>query len=123
MKPSLHHLIEEHFKVSKLLFWRSQKWHVCNKDGDWQLFEVEPKKCVMHRTHYSHAVAYIYNDKVKPRCMDGCAELTASDPDFFVKLDNYLERRCFEGCFDRIDKAASAFATAISPPTSGSWKI
>lgn len=96
MTPSLHHLVEDHFKPKWWQFWRKQKYHVCHNNG---IYEVPTKCVILGKSHSAKLCATIGTNEVVPDCggtitYGGCPPLKASDPNFFKKLDEYLAHGC-----------------------------
>lgn len=115
MIPSLHHLVEDHFKPKWWQFFRKQKYHVCRDYGQWVIFDV-PIKCVSARAHSPNRCARVEADEVIPNCDDECPTIKASDPAFFTKLDEFLARECDTGNRLKVEKFISATMGPQGPP-------
>ena len=111
MQVVLHELIEDYFRPKWWQFWHRQKFHVCNKGDNWgstwQIYEVRPKLCILEQKHYSGPVAGVEADRVIPR-KDGWDPIFASDPEFFKKLDHYLNHGEFGDLRNNWEKKAYA---------------
>jgi hypothetical protein len=116
MTPSLRHLIEDHFKPKWWQFWKKQEYHTCQNYGHMVIYEV-PTKCITTgQMHSPKQCAFIEFGKVTPHCGDSCPPISASDPAFFQKLDEYLARGCYIEPKDLV--------TAVSSmPGPGAFKV
>lgn len=113
MKPSLHQLVEDHFKPKWWQLFRKQKFHVCQNYGS-SVIHAVPTKCkISGKLHEAKQCARIRIGEIVPYCDDGCAALKASDPAFFQKLDEYLARECYAE--DRMLKAEKSISAAMGP--------
>lgn len=110
--PTLRLLVEDHFKPKWWQLWRRQKYHACLSYGTTYIFEV-PTKCMVSKDlHKPKMCAQVSADEVRPNCGDECPPIKASDPEFFVKLDEYLARECYAE--DRVLKAEKSYFVATS---------
>lgn len=94
-KPTLGHLLEDHFKPKWWQFWRKQQYHVCWNWGNIVIYRIPTKCAITEKLHEARPCARIYMDEVTPQCDDKCSAIKASDPFFFSKLDSYLARECY----------------------------
>jgi hypothetical protein len=70
--------------------------------------------CLVSKEKHNAAICgKIAGDTVHTRCGDGCPPIKASDPEFFKKLDEYLERGCYMDLRDQ-EKLISAMQPATS---------